>query len=101
MRYATPGKVSHSGASVKSSPSIHITSEDELVGDSAKQWTKGDWKHLDACFTEERLLASARSGAEDTLADVDDVSIGVVIDRFIASRGGADVLTSLGPQWTR
>ncbi|OBZ77297.1 hypothetical protein A0H81_02060 [Grifola frondosa] len=49
-----------------------------------RSWVKDDWKLLDACFTDERLLRGASAGTwYDTLGSVDDVALEHVVDRFL------------------
>ena len=55
------------------------------------QWTKQDWKQLDACFTDERLhVAESLGMPKGVLADVDDVKFEGVVERFIQTMGGAE-----------
>jgi hypothetical protein len=58
----------------------------EVCGDDIgeREWTKEDWKHLDACFTDQRLEVGSRlAGAEqNVLASVDMVSIDDVVDKL-------------------
>ena len=52
------------------------------------EWTRDDWKLLDACFTEERLELSRRLGlGDDVLASVDHIGINDVVARFIQTLG--------------
>ena len=56
-------------------------------------WTRKEWKKLDSCLTDERL-AMGRDGG---LADVGDVDLEKVVDRFFAM-----VLEpAIGVEWTR
>ncbi|KDQ22271.1 hypothetical protein PLEOSDRAFT_1098282 [Pleurotus ostreatus PC15] len=71
-------------------------------------WLKDDWKILDSCFTDERLELGATvalgediEGDLDVLADVDDVSLDDVVDRFIDQIGGEAVAESYGDGWSR
>ncbi|KAH9939178.1 hypothetical protein B0H21DRAFT_757154 [Amylocystis lapponica] len=59
--------------------------------DASVGWTKGDWKRLDSCFTDERLAVGASKRLGNTLADVDEVSLQNVVDRFLrqAAAGSA------------
>ena len=69
-----------------------------------REWTKEDWKHLDACFTDQRLeVGSKLAGAlgQDILASVDMISIDDVVDRFVVSKGGFETITSFGALWSR
>ncbi|KAI0065311.1 hypothetical protein BV25DRAFT_1822469 [Artomyces pyxidatus] len=70
--------------------------------DGPRDWTKDDWKILDACFTDARLEIGERWGGENgVLGDVDLVALDDVVDRFVELMGGPDVITALGPSWTR
>lgn len=65
-------------------------------------WTKDDWKQLDACFTDERLDVAEKLGlGPDAIADVDDVRIDDVVDRFVQMMGGAGVEDLWGIDWDR
>ena len=67
-----------------------------------REWGKNDWKILDACFTDERLDAGERMCmAVGSLADVTDIRLDDVVNRFVEVIGGDTVLTTLGPSWTR
>lgn len=48
-----------------------------------KEWGKEEWKAMDTCFTDERLDTAHRLGLpEGELADVDEVNLEDVVDRF-------------------
>lgn len=65
-------------------------------------WGKNDWKILDACFTDERLDAAEKMGmTEGSLADVTDIRLDDVVNRFVEVIGGDAVLAGLGPSWMR
>ena len=68
-----------------------------------REWTKDDWKHLDACFTDQRLeIGSRLAGSEQNmLASVDTVSIDDVVDKFVISKGGFETITRFGELWSR
>ena len=68
-----------------------------------REWTKEDWKHLDACFTDQRLEVGSRlAGVEQNiLASVDMVSIDDVVDKFVVSKGGFETITRFGALWSR
>lgn len=68
-----------------------------------REWTKEDWKHLDACFTDQRLEVGSRlAGSEQNmLASVDMVSIDDVVDKFVISKGGFETITRFGELWSR
>jgi hypothetical protein len=74
----------------------------DIIGE--REWTKEDWKHLDACFTDQRLEVGSRlAGSEQNmlLASVDMVSIDDVVDRFVVSKGGFETITRFGALWSR
>jgi hypothetical protein len=73
---------------------------DARNGDS-RPWTRDDWKQLDACFTDERLDVGARTDqGESILANVDDVQVADVVARFVAVKGGAEMMNGFGTEWT-
>lgn len=75
---------------------------DNEQNQDTRQWTKQDWKQLDACFTDERLhIAESLGMPEDALADVDDVKIESVVERFIRTMGGAHEVEGWGSLWDR
>ncbi|KAK2465623.1 hypothetical protein APHAL10511_002515 [Amanita phalloides] len=66
------------------------------------EWTKDDWKLLDACFTDERLVLGRRLQLEgDGLVDVDAINIDCVVDRYIGILGGENSVKRLGMDWER
>jgi hypothetical protein len=66
-----------------------------------REWTRDDWKLLDACFTDERLEVAQSSGlGTDTLAGVDDIQIENVVARFVRTLGGFHAVESLGSGWS-
>ena len=69
--------------------------------DGPREWSRSDWKLLDACFTDARLEIGARWGSEGTLGDVDAVDLEDVVDRFVDIFGGAEVVSGLGPSFER
>ncbi|PFH50497.1 hypothetical protein AMATHDRAFT_47821 [Amanita thiersii Skay4041] len=70
--------------------------------DCERDWTKEDWKLLDACFTDERLRVGSNLGiGGDGLADVDSVGLDNVVLRYIDFLGGEDAARRLGPDWDR
>lgn len=74
----------------------------DRLHDGTRGWTKEDWKQLDACFTDERLDVAEKLGlGPDAMADVDDVRIEDVVDRFIQMMGDARVVDSWGSDWDR
>lgn len=69
---------------------------------TTRQWVKEDWKQLDACFTDERLDAAVKLGlGEDAIGDVDEVRIEDVVERFVNTMGGAQVVEGWGSLWDR
>ena len=68
-----------------------------------REWTKEDWKHLDACFTDQRLEVGSRLACaeQDLLAPVDMISINDVVDKFVLSKGGFETVTKFGGLWSR
>lgn len=68
-----------------------------------RAWAKDDWKQLDACFTDQRLLAGAalEGAGEDILAPVEMIAIDDVVDHFIDLVGGQDVVKGYGDTWSR
>jgi hypothetical protein len=68
----------------------------------AREWSRDEWKVLDACFAEERLEVGQRLGLEQyALADVDDVQNDKIVDRFVEQMGGPDIVDALGPGWSQ
>jgi hypothetical protein len=63
-----------------------------------REWTKEEWKLLDACFTDERL---ALGGDAEGLAAVDAVHVEDVVVRFISLLGGEAQVCTFGDAWTR
>ncbi|CCL99775.1 uncharacterized protein FIBRA_01797 [Fibroporia radiculosa] len=60
---------------------------------ASQEWTKADWKILDGCFTDERLVVGmSQHLSAGVLGDVDDVILGSVVDRYIEQIGGVDAL---------
>jgi len=66
------------------------------------EWTKDSWKQLDMCFTDERLDVAEKLGLESgKIADVDDVKIENVVERFVEMMGGSRVVDGWGSDWDR
>lgn len=81
-----------------------LSSDQEAPGTiiEFRRWTKTDWKQLDSCFTDERMDVGARQNRDYVqLADVDEVDLDDVIDRYVSGLGGLDVTESFGPEWHR
>jgi hypothetical protein len=66
-----------------------------------REWSRSDWKLLDACFTDARLEVGERWGCEGVLGDVDAVELEDVVWRFEDIFGGAEVVAALGPGFER
>jgi hypothetical protein len=99
-RFTTPVGMNHSMASTSHSRYIDPILLFDRTG--PREWEKNDWKILDACFTDERLDAAEKMGmAEGSLADVTDIRLDDVVNRFVDVVGGEAVLATLGPSWTR
>ncbi|KAH9017089.1 hypothetical protein EDB83DRAFT_2438178 [Lactarius deliciosus] len=60
--------------------------------DGPREWSRSDWKLLDACFTDMRLDIGTRWGCEGTLGDVDAVDLDDVVGRFVDIFGGEEVV---------
>ena len=69
--------------------------------DGPREWSRSDWKLLDACFTDVRLEIGARWGGEGVMGDVDAVDLEDVVQRFEDIFGGAEVVAGLGPAFER
>jgi hypothetical protein len=69
--------------------------------DGPREWSRSDWKLLDACFTDVRLEVGARWGYEGVLGDVDAVDLEEVVRRFEDIFGGEEVVSRLGPAFER
>jgi hypothetical protein len=84
-------------------PSVFRRPEAPLVidTDGPREWSRSDWKLLDACFTDARLEVGARWGNEGVLGDVDAVELEDVVRRFEDIFGGEEVVASLGPAFER
>ncbi|KZP28154.1 hypothetical protein FIBSPDRAFT_1039810 [Athelia psychrophila] len=101
--FGTPPRTARAPvAALKTPPPVNSESSLPQPQVEKGEWTKNDWKHLDACFTDERLEVGERLGLdEDALADVDDVQIESVVDKFIEMMGGTTVVASWGSLWDR
>ncbi|KAF9648372.1 hypothetical protein BDM02DRAFT_3269586 [Thelephora ganbajun] len=98
-RFMTPIRANLSVASTSDS---RFTDPSRFDPMGPREWGKNDWKILDACFTDERLDVAEKMGmAEGSLADVTDVRLDDVVNRFVEAIGGDAVLVALGPSWTR
>ena len=68
-----------------------VQKTDPSARSGSRSWTKEDWRNLDACFTDQRLILGARQGlARDQLAAVDDIALEDVVARFIEEFGPFD-----------
>ncbi|KAJ7201638.1 hypothetical protein GGX14DRAFT_464486 [Mycena pura] len=102
---------------------------DEEMNTTAREWTKADWKALDACFTDERIAIASRLGMVPNLspapapasvsasfttpprrglgstrdvvmmASADVVDLAAVVHRFERLMGGKHILREYGPSW--
>ena len=99
-RFRTPVRASLSVAS--SSHSRYVDPRLLFDPTGPREWGKNDWKILDACFTDERLDAAEKMGmVEGTLADITDIRLDDVVNRFLEFIGGDAALAVLGPSWMR
>jgi hypothetical protein len=70
------------------------------AGRCQREWTRADWKSLDACFTEERLEIAARKAlGNGQLANVEDVNLDDVVVRFVRMMGGHQAMCNFGRAW--
>lgn len=86
FRYVSPSTESSGQSIITSSLHDGVKGNTEVSPSQAemnKTWTNGHWRMLDICFTDERLLIGRAMGL-DNLADVDDIAIGSVVERFLA-----------------
>ncbi|KII84684.1 hypothetical protein PLICRDRAFT_179487 [Plicaturopsis crispa FD-325 SS-3] len=82
-------------------PRYSAAEEEEDESDRCS-WTRGDWKLLDACFTDERLeLGAQETDGTESLADADDVRLDNVVERFVELMGGLDAVERRGELWSR
>lgn len=91
MRFDTPARTP---APLRTPKSVIVA---RPVTDGPREWSKADWKLMDSCFTDERVLRGGSSG----LAPVDEIDLEYVVDRFLFVLGGEKILGQLGPSWTR
>lgn len=63
-----------------------------------REWTKADWKLLDACFTDQRI---SPGGFHCMLAPVDTVSLEDVVARFVDIMGGESLIVTFGEAWSK
>jgi len=69
--------------------------------DGPREWSRSDWKLLDACFTDVRLEVGVRWGYEGVLGEVDAVKLEDIVRRFEDIFGGEELVTHLGPAFER
>jgi hypothetical protein len=99
--HATPAKISSSSFS-RDPFKTPAPRELSVPWETIRKWTKDDWKQLDACFTDERLDVAEKLGlGTDEVADVDDVSVEHVMERFVEIMGGSQVVAAWGSAWDR
>ena len=72
-----------------------------LSQEGERDWTKDDWKLLDACFTDERFVVGVSLRIGDGLADVEVIDLNHVVDRYISILGGEELVKRFGPGWER
>ena len=67
----------------------HLPEDSQQTQDKV-EWTKAHWRRLDTCFTDERLAVSnaLRLGAQ--MAEVDDIEIEAVVNRFLGETPEAE-----------
>jgi hypothetical protein len=65
--------------------------------DGPCEWSRSDWKLLDACFTDVRLEVGAQWGHEGVLGDVNAVKLEDIVWRFEDIFSGEELVTHLGP----
>jgi hypothetical protein len=58
------------------------------------EWRKSDWKTLDRCFSDERLL----QGQNGLMASADDIDPEAVVERYLAEL--KDDIETFGPEWS-
>ena len=96
------GSVALSSAGSPQKPSWNEFMYENANEPGIREWTKAEWKLLDSCFTDERYDLAEQLGLEiGCLADVDDVPLESVVERFIVLVGGAEIVASRGPSWTK
>jgi hypothetical protein len=75
--------------------------EPESVHALKREWTREDWKLLDACFTDERIEIGKRLDlGPNVLASVDDIRNEDIVERFVLRMGGSETIHAMGPGWT-
>lgn len=63
-----------------------------------REWTREDWKVLDACFTDQRINPG---NSYPTLTPVNAVALQDVVVRFINTVGGQPLVDTFGESWSR
>lgn len=101
--FKTPLPAKYRGQTANNTPVADQNAEVYDYDLGEREWTKEDWKHLDACFTDQRLEVGSRlaGGEQNLLAPVDVISINDVIDKFVASEGGFETVARFGVLWSR
>ncbi|KAF7335933.1 hypothetical protein MSAN_02306600 [Mycena sanguinolenta] len=101
-------------------------SDDEESQGQGREWTKAEWKALDACFTDERIAVARKmgmvlnlspapgpstpvrhsvhlSGSDNApvvmMASADAVDLNAVVARFVKTVGGEEVIKGWGAAW--
>lgn len=67
--------------------------------DGPREWTKDEWKLLDACFTDQRVFLAEHLGLDEELAPVEIVNLEDVVQRFVDLVGGEELITGFGDNW--
>ncbi|TFY53812.1 hypothetical protein EVJ58_g9234 [Rhodofomes roseus] len=90
--FVTPMKPGESSRAVDSfswaTPSFSLEDMSTPVGRPEGAWTRKDWKRLDSCLTDERLVR----GEGKALADVELLDLEKVVDRFLTQLEGSSAL---------
>ncbi|KAI0088390.1 hypothetical protein BDY19DRAFT_195870 [Irpex rosettiformis] len=94
----------HSSPALKALGHIATKSISHVGPDTSdpRDWSKMDWKTLDGCYTDERILLAAKTGlAEGSLASAEQIDPQTVADRFVGLMGGEHVVGNMGSAFTR
>ncbi|KAG2355315.1 hypothetical protein BDR07DRAFT_549688 [Suillus spraguei] len=89
-----PSRVSIGHAGEQVSRPSSATCAQPLYRPKVGEWRREDWKLLDKCFFEECYVDGVISGPKE-------VNREAVVMRFQSLAGGHDVVTGLGPPWSR
>ncbi|KAF9530057.1 hypothetical protein CPB83DRAFT_851507 [Crepidotus variabilis] len=95
-RMRNPFKTPLTSRSTMAMSTLSTTPQQYPAGE--REWTKDDWKLLDACFTDLRL---EHGEPEDSLlADVGAIDLADVVLRFVELSGGRALVDSFGELWS-